>query len=334
MRAKIALLVSASLLAGAVAAQPVPCASVAPEVRDRVREAGACRDAADDAAPLATVAPSGTVTMTLSDGTVVRIPREISSNINDGRKRAATNALAPPNSVPRVGRSAQSGPRASGDSPPALQQLQVPDVIGRSDADVGGALAEFNINRIQTASAAPAGQVLAQEPAAASLVFPGSTVSLQISDGSLAAATGTGMPVTTEAPASAPAAAEIPAPAPVAELVPPATRTEPATRGLPTVFSTNSALVLGVGVSLGLILGALLMRRWLLRRELMAEQSAAAPAVYQKQPVDVGSGAVATEMVPEVRFAARRDPGETTIEFVALADDEAAAIEQSSEQHG
>ena len=47
MRAKIALLLSVSLLTGATAAavaQPLPCASVAPEVRERVREAGACRD--------------------------------------------------------------------------------------------------------------------------------------------------------------------------------------------------------------------------------------------------------------------------------------------------
>ena len=95
MRAKIALLLSVSLLTGAIAAaaQPLPCASVAPEVRERVREAGACRDAASGAvAPKgAASAPSSTVTMKLSDGTVVRIPREISSNINDGRKRAATN---------------------------------------------------------------------------------------------------------------------------------------------------------------------------------------------------------------------------------------------------
>ena len=40
MRAKIALLLSVSLLTGAIAAtaQPLPCTSVAPEVRERVRE--------------------------------------------------------------------------------------------------------------------------------------------------------------------------------------------------------------------------------------------------------------------------------------------------------
>ena len=334
-RAKIALLLSASLLAVAAAAQPAPCASVAPEVRDRVRKAGACRDVADDAATNAAVAPSDTVTMKLSNGTVVRIPREISSNINDGRKRPATNEPAPPKSVPPAGKSAQSGLGASGDRSLAPQKLEVPDVIGVSDADAGSALAEFNVDRIQKASAAPAGQVVAQEPGPASLVLPGSTVSLQISDGSLTAASGGGMPATTEAPASAPAAPAIPALAPVAELVPPTTRNnEPATRAFPIVFSANNALVLGVGMSIGLIFGALLMRQWLLRRGLMADQSAAAAALDQNQPVDTASGMSAIQVVPEVRFAARRDPGETTIEFVPFADDEAVAIEQWSEQHG
>ena len=331
MRAKIALLLSASLLGSAIAAQPVPCASVAAEVRDRVREAGACRDA-DDAALKAAAAPSGTVTMKLSDGTVVTIPREISSNIN-GRKRAVTNEPAPPKSVSRAGKSAQSGPGASGNPPPALRTVQVPDVIGRSDADAGSALAQFNVERVQTASAAPAGEVLAQEPGAASLAPPGSTVTLQVSDGSLAAASGAGMPAVTEVPMPAPAAAAIPAPAPVAELAPRTTRTG-ATRGFPNMFSANSALILGAGVSLGLILGALLMRQWLRRRDSMADEIAAAPALYLNQSVDTGSVASAPEVVAEVRFAARRDPSETTIEFVAFADDEALAIEQSSEQHG
>ena len=336
MRAKIALLVSASLLAGGIAAQPVPCGSVAPEVRERVREAGACRDAADDAAPQAAVAPFSTVTMKLSDGTVVRIPREISSDINNGRKRPATNEPAPPKSVQRAMKSAQSGPGASGDPPLAPQKLQVPDVIGRSYADASSALGEFNVDRTQTASAAPAGEVLEQEPGPATLMLPGSTVTLQVSDGSLAGAAGAGtVPAATDASTPAPAAAAVAAPAAVAELAPPATRTgEPAPRGFPIVFSANSALVLGAGVSLGLILGALLMRQWLLRRELIAEQSATAPALYQNQPVDTVIVAPAVDVVREIRFAARRDPGETTIEFVALADDESIPAEQSSEQHG
>jgi PASTA domain len=353
MRANIALLLSASLLTGAIAAtaQPLPCASVAPEVRERVREAGACRDATHgDAAPKdAAPAPSDAVTMKLSDGTVVRIPREISSNINDGRKRAATNETAPPKSAPRAGESAQAKRGASGGRVPALQKLKVPDVIGRSDADAGSALAEFKVDRIETASAAPAGEVLAQEPAPATLVLPGSSVSLQVSDGSLASAADTTpvtAPATAAASPSAPAPAADPAPAPAADPAPasvtdPAPAAEPtvtpATRGrFPIAFSANTALILGAGVLLGLLLGALLMHQWLLRRKLAADENAAPPTLYQnQQPVDTGTGAVSeTEAASEIRFAARLDPGETTIELGPLADGEEVAIEHSSDQHG
>ena len=339
MRAKIALWVSASLLCGATAAQPVPCASVAPEVRDRVREAGACRDAATgNSASTAPAAPSRTVTLKLSDGTVVRVPREISSNVNEERKRVSTTEPAPPKSVTRAGKSAQPAATASAEKLPPPQKLQVPDVIGRSDADAGSALAEFNVDRMQAPSAAPAGEVLAQDPAPADLAVPGSTVTLQVSDGSLAtaaaASTGTA-PTGANESAPAAAAAAVPAPAPVAASVIPTTRTsEGAARGFAAMLSTNGALVLGAGVSLGLILGALLMRKWLLRREALADEIVDAPAPYQKQSIDAVRVAPAPDDSAEVRFAARREPGETTIEFATFADDEAAAIEQSSEQHG
>ncbi len=116
MRAKIALLLSVSLLTGATAAtaQRLPCASVAPEVRERVREAGACRDATPAAAAPKASTPSDTVTMKLSDGTVVRIPREISSDINGGHKHAATNETAPPKSARRASAPAQAKPSARG----------------------------------------------------------------------------------------------------------------------------------------------------------------------------------------------------------------------------
>ncbi len=237
MRAKIALLLSVSLLTGAIAAtaQPLPCASVAPEVRERVREAGACRDATpEDVAPKgAAPAPSSAVTMTLSDGTVVRIPSEISSTINDERKRAATNETAKPKGAPRA--SAQSKPDAS--AGPASQKLKVPDVIGRSYVGAGNALAEFKVDRIETASAAPAGEVLAQEPAPATLVLPGSTISLRVSDGSLASVadkTSVTAPATAPAPPSAPAPAADPAPATAAAPAP-ATATAPAPASEPTV---------------------------------------------------------------------------------------------------
>jgi hypothetical protein len=341
MRAKIALLLSASLLTGAIAAtaQPLSCASVAPEVRERVREVGACRDATSGDVALKGAAPtsSSAVTMTLSDGTVVRIPRDISSNINDGRKRAVINEkTAQPKREPRA--SAQSKPGASGGPGPELQKLNVPDVIGRSYADAGSALAEFEVDRIETASAAPAGEVLAQEPTPATLVLPGSTVSLQVSDGSLADAAGVTpvtAPTTAAAPSSPPAPAADPAPASATDPASASGRTVlPAPRGrFPIAFSANAALILGAGVLLGLLLGALLMRQWLLRRKLAADENTALPpALYQHQHL-VDTGALETEATPEIRFAARRDSGETTIELAPLADSEEVAIEQSSDRH-
>jgi len=345
MRAKIALLLSASLLTGAIAAtaQPLPCASVAPEVRERVREAGACREATpEDVAPKgAAAAPSSAVTVTLSDGTVVRIPSEISSTINDARMRAATNETAKPKVAPRA--SAQSKPDASAAA--ALQKLRVPDVIGRSYVGAGDALAEFKVDRIETASAAPAGEVLAQEPAPATLVLPGSTIRLRVSDGSLASvADKTSVPgaVTAPAPSSAPAPAADPTPATAAAPAP-ATATAATPAPEPTVppapgarfpiaLSANAALILGAGVLLGLLLGALLMRQWLLRRKRLADEDHAPPTFYQRQqPVDTGG--VQTEAAPECRFAARLYSGETTIALVPRPDGEAVASEQSSDQH-
>ena len=284
------------------------------------------------------VAPSATVIMKLSDGTVVRVPREISSNINDGRKRAPNNEAAPPKGASGARASMQSEPNASGDPPLAPQKLPVPDVIGRSSADAGNVLAEFKVDRIETASAARAGEVLGQEPAPASRVLPGSTVSLQVSDGSLAGpAAADQVSATTDPAPSAPAPTSDRATAAVvAELAPPAARThQSATRGQsPADFSASTALVLGAGVLLGLMLGALLMRQWLLRRASMADEVAEAPTFHRNEPVDTDTGVSATEAVPEVRFAARRDPAETTIELTSRADDEAIPTGHSSESHG
>ncbi len=277
MRAKISWLLSATLLLGATAvtAQSFPCASVAPDVRERVREAGACRDATPDDAALKDAAPaSSAVTVILSDGTVVRVPREISADIRDESKRAATSKTAA-----RARAFTQSEPDASSEPAPALQKLKVPDVIGRSYADAGRALAEFKVDRIETASATPSGEVLAQEPAPATLMLPGSTVSLQVSDGSLASAAGT-TPVT--APATAAAASSTPAPATgstAASEATPVPASEPTVlpepRGqFPIAFSANAALILGAGVLLGLF-GALLVRQSLPRRKLAADENSA-----------------------------------------------------------
>jgi hypothetical protein len=175
-------------------------------------------------------------------------------------------------------------------------------------------------------------------------VLPGSTISLRVSDGSLARVadkTSVTSPATAAAPPSAPAPAADPAPATAAAPAPatapaaapaPEPTVPPAPRArFPIAFSANAALILGAGVLFGLLLGALLMRQWLLRRKL-ADEDATPPTLYQcQQPVDTGG--VQTEAAPEFRFAARLYSGETTITLVPRPDGEEVAIEQSSDQH-
>ena len=277
--------------------------------------------------------------MKLSDGTVVRIPREISSNINDGRKHPATYETAPPKSAPRASASAQSKPGARGVPVPASPRLEVPDLVGRSYADAGSALAEFKVDRIETASAAPAGEVLAQDPAPATLVLRGSTVSLQVSDGSLAGAAGAIMDTVPAATAAAPppapsarAGTRACCPRPTPRLLPSRPFSLQPRGRFPIAFPANAALILGAGVLLGVLFGALLMHQWQRRRMLAADDNPALPPEpYQHQPpVEIE---LETEAMPEIRFAARLDPGETTIELAPLADSEEVAIEQSSDQH-
>lgn len=215
----------------------------------------------------------------------------------------------------------------------------MPDVLGRNYADLGSTLGEFKVDQITTASAASAGVIVAQQPLPGTVVASGSTVSVQVSDGSLAAATASAsaVPPITAARGSAPAVSTADPPrAPAVDSTPPAARiSQPQTRGqVPILVSANSALILGVGVVLGLIAGALLTRRWLLRRELLDQKRLTEPTLHQVQPVDTPFGAYATEASPEVRFTARRDPPDTTIELVPVGDDEVMATEQASEKHG
>ena len=82
---------------------------------------------------------------------------------------------------------------------------------------------------------------------------------------------------------------------------------------------------------LGVLLGALLTHQWQRRRMLAADDKLALPLEpYQHQPpVEIE---LEIEAMPDIRFAARLDPGETTIELAPLADSEAVAFEQSSDQ--
>jgi len=292
---------SAALMLGATAAtaQPLPCASVSAEVREYVRQRGACRDAK--------VAP---------------------------RPRASTRPVSKVSDVP----------------PSAHKKLPVPNVIGRSSADAAHELAGFPVELVESASARPAGEVLAQEPAPATFIPAGSTVSLQISDGSLfrtastdpvaapAAAAAASPPV----PSSAPEATPAPMP-PEGAVIPPG-----AGEYLPSGFAGRTTLIFGAGAALGLLLGALSMRQWLLRRrpaigisapvptlppswQPADQQSAAQPSRDERRASSTAAGLPGTGLADEIQFAAWLVPIATTILLAPGADK--ATIRNSSDHY-
>jgi beta-lactam-binding protein with PASTA domain len=154
--------------------------------------------------------------------------------------RAASRAT--PGSV--IVLTVSSAPRA------AVEIFEMPNVVGRADADAARSLAEFNVSRSAIASAEPRGRIVAQTPAPGATLLPGDSVSLQISAGSDAAS------MTTEANAAA-MPPVLPGASAVAE--------EEGGRG---VF--RGVLAVSAAVVLGLIVGALLMRQWLFRQRAVA----------------------------------------------------------------
>ncbi len=260
------------------------------------------------------------------------------------RSRGACRDAKP---APRPRASTQSKSVATGSPTSAQQNQSVPHVIGRSFTDAAQALAGFEVEGIETASAAPAGEVLAQEPAPAALVRPGSAVILQISDGSLAGAASRN-PVT--APALVAAASSAPesttglASAAAAVPVQPQEPIDPSgARGqFPAAFSAIAALIFAAGASLGLLSGALLMRRRLLRGQMAAGESTSPPALPQRQqPVDQrpaesdARGLSAIGASSEFRFSARLVPVATTIVLAPPLDVEGISIEhRASTLHG
>ena len=103
--------------------------------------------------------------------------------------------------------------------------------------------------------------------------------------------------------------------------------------------ASNVVAALVAGVLLGLLLGAVLMRRALLARSRAigtrpAEHVDIAPAeINSSQAAPEVHRVAAIEPPPEIKFTAWLDPGETTIEFTDLLEDEEAALEYSSDQY-
>lgn len=237
-RRRFLYLVSAALLLGTTAttAQPLPCTSVAAEVRDYIRSRGACRDV--KAAP---------------------------------RPRAA----------------AKPKPVAADVPAPAAATVDKPEstpVRPESEASHAGA-----------ASSPPV-----EPPAAAAAAPP--------------------------APAPTPAASLAPALAPVPEPRPNPIDPPDARGPFPTPFPVVAALTFGAGIALGLMAGALLMRRWLLRGTSTVAGSAPPPALLRlQQPVDQRpNGADADSLLessttPDISFTAWLVPVATTIELAPPA---------------
>jgi hypothetical protein len=220
-------------------------------------------------------------------------------------------------------------PSAVAQSPaPVIETLELPNVIGRSSADATAALAEFQVDRIEVvANAAPSGQVLAQDPAPGTQVPVGTPIGLQVSDGSLASA-------------AAAAAQQVAPPAAPA----PTSTSEPARA--PMTLPSIAVLLLIAGVLLGLTLGAVLMRRWLVARhaagtEALAptitpsplEPIGAPPEASMAKVVEPVAMPVSAMAAAPITFSARLEEGETTIEFTAPSDVDEMTLEYSRDFH-
>ena len=227
----------------------------------------------------------------------------------------------------RVSDSAQASsssepPTAVTKAPAVSEMREPPNVIGRSYADAANALTEFKVARVEVASAAPTGEVLAQDPAPGSPLPPGSPIALRVSDGSIAIA-----------------AAAVPAPS--AASVAPAPQLEPSTAPVQNdrvagafidEIASNVVATVVVSLLLGLLLGAVLMRLALLARSRAFDTPPAEHVDIVPAEIDGSQAAAEVHTVAaikprhEIKFTAWLDPGETTINFTDLLEDEEAAI--------
>ena len=316
---------------------------------------------AQEPAPQARVTTGSPITVVVSDGSLRQRPLVGESEI-DGLKAPLEAPAQPrvgprrPVPAPQQGRTApvQRGAATSVAQPAQVtaaqrgsaaqsETVEVPNVVGRSGADASRLLADFKVDRIEVvANAAPSGQVLAQDPAPGTARAPGSTIALQMSDGSLA-----------QPAATAPAVSSATSPAtPPAQTSTDASKPSVPSRQFAITSLSNGALIL-IGVVLtGLVLGALLMRRRASGGVPAVDAVDAVPtgavpvvvapaevAPVEIAPVELAAAGVALPEtdrggvpLPEIRVTARLDAGETTIEFTALKADE-TTLEHSRELH-
>jgi hypothetical protein len=183
--------------------------------------------------------------------------------------------------------------------PVPAETFELPNVVDRPESAARNSLAEFKIQRVVVASATPVGTVLAQSPDPGSPVSPGAIVVLQISDGSIAAAS------TPSEPAVAPS------------------KTASTTDDRRSYASPGQ--ITGAAIALALVVGAVLIRRWPRARAIAplldsADTASAAPAVI-------------TVTAEDFRFAAHLDAGEVRVEFSEQASSQETSDEDSSVHH-
>ena len=148
--------------------------------------------------------PAGAaVTLVLSDGSLVRVPRVENLNINEARQRLQKDLDLKPQPVVvtsdlRVGTVIEQQPGegtlvkrgsvvrlqvSAGQEGP--QAIDVPSVVGMSFDQAKSRLSRFSVQRVDRPrterSSAPEGQVLEQTPAAASRAPAGSVITLTVS---------------------------------------------------------------------------------------------------------------------------------------------------------
>jgi beta-lactam-binding protein with PASTA domain len=220
----------------AVRAQSVDCARLPAAERDAARQAGRCVDPAlrvpnvvgleypaaaaalrrfnversyraapepggqvlaQDPAPPATLPAGATVSVVVSDGTLVRVPALVGQTLDAARRRLAEIELklqaAVVSSESPAGRVMEQQPAAGAlvrrGSNVRLQvsagpaAVKMPQVVGLPQSDALARLTPFKVERIEATHTAPLGQVVAQQPGAGALVRAGAPVSITVSSG-------------------------------------------------------------------------------------------------------------------------------------------------------
>jgi len=320
------------LTLAAATAQTPPCSALSPDESLFARAAGACRDPApvvDKASKGAVIVDKGHRTgkiaaphtrqadlprrATPTSEELVQVPNVTGIPIDAAQARLGRFKVEKRErySPAPIGRVIEQAPNASSRvaagsaivltvsvGPAAAETFEMPNVVDRTDAAAANTLAEFKVQRVVVPSAAPSGTVLVQHPSAGSAISPGAIVTLQVSDGSLAAAS------TLSESASAPS-----------------TTTAAANDRHPLALR---GLFVGAATLLALVIAGVLIRRWL-RGRATAPQHGSAHTSSAPTAIAVTAD--------DFRFSAHLDAGEVRVELAGPPKLQETSDEHSSVHH-